>query len=81
MTTATDTQITNIFREILFLPADAPVDRTAVLTDFADWDSVCQIDLIMRVEERFGIRLDEADLVDCRTLAAVIAAVEAKTDG
>ncbi|WP_431936261.1 acyl carrier protein [Micromonospora sp. RP3T] len=78
MYTTTVHAIVGIVREILFLSDGEPIDPDLALIELPGWDSINQIELIVQVEERFSIRLTEADLRDCRTLRDVIHAVEAK---
>ncbi|MBV9844594.1 MAG: acyl carrier protein [Kutzneria sp.] len=72
------TEITEIFREIAHLPEDMEVDPAATLTDHHNWDSVSQIELIVRTEAKYRIRLTEGDLRECHTLAAFIQRVESR---
>lgn len=81
MTSRTDQEIADIFRRIAFLPAQAPVDPDAALADLERWDSICQVELIVRVEERFAIVLTEEDVRDCHTLGALAGLVESRLGG
>jgi acyl carrier protein len=72
------TDVLRIFREICFLPLNAPVDTTRPFTGLPDWDSIRQIEFIVRLEECFHVRLDEADLLGATTVGAVISTLEAK---
>lgn len=80
MPTTVEHDITTLFREITFTPAGQPVDLDRVLVDFDNWDSISQIEMIVRMEERFATRFTEADLRDCRTLGDIIGAVTRKID-
>ena len=64
MSTSADTvttEVVSIFREVAFLPADAAVDLDLDLVEHQDWDSIRQLDLILRIEQRLGIRFEFRD--------------------
>ncbi|MEY9877486.1 acyl carrier protein [Streptacidiphilus sp. MAP12-33] len=67
------------FREIAHLSDDTGIDLDSDVSAQPDWDSVCQIELIVNAEQIYGIRLGEDDLRDCRTLAQFVTAAERRT--
>jgi sugar O-acyltransferase (sialic acid O-acetyltransferase NeuD family) len=73
------TDVLRIFREICFLPAQAPVDTTQPLTGQPGWDSLRQVEFIMRLEQRFHVRLTETDLLQTTTVGSVISTLEGKS--
>ena len=70
--------VLRIFREICFLPPHAPVDTTRPLAVQPGWDSLSQIEFIVRLEQFFHVRLTEADLLHTATVGAVISTMETK---
>jgi sugar O-acyltransferase (sialic acid O-acetyltransferase NeuD family) len=72
------TDVLRIFREICFLPPHAPVDTTQPFAVHAGWDSLRQIEFIVRLEKCFDVRLTETDLLHSTTVGAVISTLEAK---
>jgi acyl carrier protein len=69
--------VLRIFREICLLVPDAQIDVCRPLAEYSGWDSIRQIELIVRLERWFGVRLSEADLADATTVATVALAVAA----
>ncbi|MEJ0048243.1 MAG: acyl carrier protein [Rhodospirillales bacterium] len=68
--------LTEIFREV-FMNDDMQISPTLTAKDVPGWDSFKQIEIMVSVEERFGIKLNtrEIDSMKCvGDLAAVIAA-------
>ena len=56
----------------------APVDTTQPLAVQSEWDSLRQIEFIVRLEQHFHLKLTEADLLHASTVGAVISMLEAK---
>jgi len=60
------------FREGLALPPTFDVTRAESST-LRQWDSVAHLQLVVAIEDGFGIRLNPADVVDLRSYDAAIA--------
>ncbi|NFV78554.1 acyl carrier protein [Magnetospirillum aberrantis] len=69
--------IDDMFREILELPADHPVDGVTVLNE-PRWDSLATVSLIAAIESTFAIKLDGADYESLTSVAATRMLVEEK---
>ena len=67
-----------VFRKIVSLPASEPVDLTSELGSSDGWDSICHVEMVVEIEQLYGIRLSEADLTYFKTLASVIQILEKK---
>lgn len=50
----------------------APIARA----DLPDWDSLRHVELILVVEDEFGVRFDESQFAELDSLAAIVDAVE-----
>ena len=66
--------INDIFRDV-FEDDDLVVDRDTTAADVAGWDSVQHINLVLRIEARFGIRLGSAEVADLQNVGDLIDAV------
>lgn len=71
--------VLRIFREVCFLSQHTPVDTTQPLAIQPEWDSLRQIEFIVRLEQHFHVRLTEADLLHTSTVDAVISTLETKS--
>lgn len=59
-----------------------PVDRLSedtALESLENWDSLKYLSLVLRLEEEFGVKFSESEVVDMGDMRAILAAVEAKT--
>jgi sugar O-acyltransferase (sialic acid O-acetyltransferase NeuD family) len=72
------TDVLRIFREVCFLSQHAPVDTRQPLAAQPEWDSLRQIEFIVRLEQYFHLQLTEADLLHTSTVDAVISTLETK---
>ena len=72
-----DLRLTKVFRETFndnFL--DIHFEMTA--DDLDEWDSVSHINLILGVEEEFGISLNPAEILELENVGAMITLLEAR---
>jgi acyl carrier protein len=67
-----------IFRKVVSLPAAEPVDPTVELGNHEGWDSICHVEMVVLIEQQYGIRLSEADLTYFTTLESVIQVLQKK---
>jgi acyl carrier protein len=49
--------------------------------DLAEWDSLRHVELILVVEEEFGVRFDESEFAGLASLATIVQAVESRQRG
>jgi acyl carrier protein len=70
--------LNEIFREI-FLRDDLELRPEMTAKDVEGWDSFRQIEIIMAVEERFGIKMSTRELDNLRSVGDLMSLVAAKT--
>jgi acyl carrier protein len=59
------------FREGLALPVTFDVTSADTAT-MQQWDSVAHLQMVVAIEDAFGIRLDSADVVDLKSYASAV---------
>ena len=59
------------FRQGLALPGAYDVS-SAEISSVPQWDSVAHLQLVVAIEDGFGIRMSPADVVDLKSYAAAI---------
>jgi acyl carrier protein len=59
------------FRQGLALPATSDVSSVESNTT-QQWDSVAHLQLVVAIEDEFGIQLDPADVVDLKSYASAV---------
>jgi acyl carrier protein len=69
MDTDTSDRVIAIFSEVLQLPADQLGDHTSPETT-AKWDSLAALNLVLALEEEFGVKLSAREIVTMRSIAA-----------
>lgn len=52
------------------------MSETDDLTKVAEWDSLCVLELLELIEERFGVLISPEKLVDMRTIKDVVSAIK-----
>jgi acyl carrier protein len=67
-----------IFAEV-FLRDDLTLTPTTAAADIDGWDSFKQIEIVMAVEARFGIKLRTREIDGLRNVGDLIAVIAAKT--
>ena len=76
MTTSTIYSTLNeLFAEI-FLRDDIALVPTTTAADIEGWDSFKQVEIIMAVEERYGIRLRTREIDSLKTVGDLVAVIE-----
>jgi acyl carrier protein len=73
-------QLTEIFREV-FMKDDLELKPELTAKDVAGWDSFKQIEIILGVEEKYGIKFHTRDLDGLHNVGDLAKTVLAKTDG
>jgi acyl carrier protein len=69
--------LNDVFREV-FDQDDLQVSRSTTAADVAGWDSLKHIDLIVAVEDRFGVRFKTAEVARLDDVGALIDLLRAK---
>jgi acyl carrier protein len=68
-----ETTIRSIFETLFSRSFSAsPIERA----EMDDWDSLKHVELILVVEDEFGVRFDESEFPELDSLAAFVQAVE-----
>ena len=75
MTASTFEQVQNIASDIFGIPADKITAQSSPET-IENWDSMQHLNLVLAIEEKFGVRLEPEDIEEMKTIGAVAALVE-----
>jgi acyl carrier protein len=73
-------QLTEIFRDV-FLRDDMTLSPALTARDVPGWDSFKQIEIIIAVEEKYGIKFHTRELDGLHNVGDLARTVMAKTDG
>lgn len=66
--------------EIFDVPAPQITSESAP-ANLEAWDSVAQLNLMLALEEQFGVKFEPEDFEKMQTIGQVVAAVKAQTNG
>ena len=75
MTPSTFDQVRNIASDIFGLPTDKITAESSPET-IENWDSMQHLNLVLAVEEKFGVQLEPEDIEQMKTIGAVAALVD-----
>lgn len=75
MTASTLEQVRNVASDILGIPADKITAESSPET-IENWDSMQHLNLVLAIEEKFGIQLEPEDIEQMKNIGAVAAVVE-----
>jgi len=75
LTASTFEQVRNIASDIFGVPADKISAESSPET-IENWDSMQHLNLVLAVEEKFGVQLEPEDIERMNTIGAVAALVE-----
>lgn len=67
----------SVVAEVLHLPLDAITGETAMATEFR-WDSLKHMELILTIEETFGLTFDGDEIAAMTNVAAIESQLRAK---
>ena len=70
-------KLTEIFRDV-FLREDLELRPALSAKDVPGWDSFKQIDIILAVEERYGIKLNTKELDSLNNVGDLVRTISAK---
>ncbi len=77
MTVSTFDQIRSIASDILGTPAGQITADSSPET-IENWDSMQHLNLVLAIEEKFGLQLEPEDIERMKNIGAVVAVVEAR---
>lgn len=72
-----EARLTETFRQV-FERDDITLFREMTAADLTEWDSLAHINLIMEIEENFGLRFNVDDIVDLKNVGEMIDLIERK---
>jgi acyl carrier protein len=75
LTATTFEQVRNIASDIFGIPADKISAESSPET-IENWDSMQHLNLVLAIEEKFGVQLDPEDIEKMKDIGAVAALVE-----
>lgn len=75
MTASTLQQVRSIASDIFGVPADKITAESSPET-IENWDSMQHLNLVLAIEEKFGVQLEPEDIEGMKNIGAVAALVE-----
>ena len=75
MTSSTFEQVRNIASDIFGVPADKITAQSSPET-IENWDSMQHLNLVLAVEEKFGVQLEPEDIEKMKNIGAVTELVD-----
>jgi len=75
LTASTFEQVRNIASDIFGIPADKITAESSPET-IENWDSMQHLNLVLAVEEKFGVQLDPEDIEQMNNIGAVATLIE-----
>jgi len=75
LTASTFAQVRNIASDIFGIPVDRITAESSPET-IENWDSMQHLNLVLAIEEKFGVQLDPEDIEQMKNIGAVAALVE-----
>jgi len=75
LTANTFEQVRNVASDIFGIPADGITAESSPET-IDNWDSMQHLNLVLAIEEKFGVQLEPEDIEQMKNIGAVAALVE-----
>jgi acyl carrier protein len=75
LTASTFEQVRNVASDIFGIPADKVTADSSPET-IENWDSMQHLNLVLAIEEKFGVQLEPEDIEQMKNIGAVAALVE-----
>jgi len=75
LTASTLEQVRNVASDILGIPADKITAESSPET-IENWDSMQHLNLVLAIEEKFGVQLEPEDIEQMKNIGAIAALVE-----
>ena len=75
MTASTLDQVRTVASDIFGVPAEKIAAESSPQT-IGNWDSMQHLNLVLAIEEKFGVQLDPEDMEEMKNVGAIVALVE-----
>jgi len=75
LTASTFEQVRNVASDIFGIPADK-ITAVSSPETIDNWDSMQHLNLVLAIEEKFGVQLEPEDIEQMKSIGAVAALVE-----
>jgi acyl carrier protein len=75
LTASTFEQVRNVASDIFGIPPDKITAESSPET-IENWDSMQHLNLVLAIEEKFGVQLEPEDIEEMKNIGAVAALVE-----
>jgi len=75
LTASTLEQVRNVASDIFGIPTDKITAESSPET-IENWDSMQHLNLVLAIEEKFGVQLEPEDIEEMKNIGAVAALVE-----
>lgn len=75
MTASTLDQVRNIASDVFGVPAGKITGESSPQT-IENWDSMQHLNLVLAIEEKFGVQLEPEDIEQMKNIGAVVAVVD-----
>ena len=75
MTASTFERVQSVASDIFGIPVDRITPESSPET-IGNWDSMQHLNLVLAIEEKFGVQLDPEDIEQMKNIGAVAALVE-----
>ncbi len=72
-------QVYKVFAEVFKIPVEE-IKKDMTSADVEEWDSLGQLNLIIAVENKFGIKFEVEDIFNITTVDSIIKIVSKKVD-
>jgi acyl carrier protein len=75
LTASTLDQVRTVASDIFGVPAEKIAAESSPQT-IGNWDSMQHLNLVLAIEEKFGVQLDPEDMEEMKNVGAIVALVE-----
>jgi len=75
LTASTLDQVRTVASDIFGVPAEKIAAESSPQT-IENWDSMQHLNLVLAIEEKFGVQLDPEDMEEMKNVGAIVALVE-----
>lgn len=71
------TALTEVFR-LVFDDDEIAIGPETTAQDIEDWDSITNVQLLVAVEEEFGVRINTGEIVGLKNVGQMVALIESR---